>query len=176
MNGQLKRILKRSTFLVELVKSARALLRALRFDMDRVKWCFHRSQQIEKYLTSHNRRRLQLGSGDNFLKGWLNTDLHPRSRDIIFLDATKPFPFEDDIFDYIFSEHLIEHFTHEVGESMLRECYRVLRFGGKMRISTPSLEQLTGLFRPRKSKSQEQFIEWVVDKYFAGMAIIRNPL
>jgi predicted SAM-dependent methyltransferase len=174
MSGQLKRFLRRSTFFVELAQSERALVRALRFDMKRVKWSLYRSQQIENHLTFYTRRKLQLGSGDNFLKGWLNTDLHPRSRDYMYMDATKPFPFEDSIFDYIFSEHLIEHFTYEVGDSMLRECYRVLKLGGTIRISTPSLEQLTGLFRPRKSRSQDQFIRWVVDKYFPEIAVYKE--
>lgn len=149
-------------------------MRALRFDINRLKWSFNRSPQIERYLKSHTVRKLQLGSGDNFLRGWLNTDLHPRSRDFILLDAARTFPFEDYTFDYISSEHLIEHFTYEDGRSMLSECYRVLNFGGKMRISTPSLEKLTDLFTSEKSKSQDQFIKWVVDKYFSEIGVYKE--
>ena len=149
MNCQCKRFLKRSAFLVELLRSQRALMRSLRYDMSRLKWFWYRSQQIKKYAASHTVRKLQLGSGDNYLKDWLNTDLYPRSKDYICMDATRQFPFGDSTFDYLFSEHLIEHFTYEAGEFMLKECYRVLKSGGKIRISTPSLEQLAGLFKPR---------------------------
>jgi len=174
MNCQFKRFLKRSAFLVELARSQRVLLRSLRYDMSRLKWSWYRSQQIKKYAASHTVRKLQLGSGDNLLKDWLNTDLHPRSKDYICMDAMRQFPFEDSMFDYIFSEHLIEHFTYEAGEFMLNECYRVLKLGGKIRISTPSLEQLVGLFKPRKTKSQEQFIKWIIDKYFPGVTVYRE--
>ena len=55
---------------------------------------------IREYLGAHPVRKLQVGSGPNLLNDWLNTDLVPDvhlagSRQIVFLDAAKPFPFDD---------------------------------------------------------------------------------
>jgi predicted SAM-dependent methyltransferase len=43
------------------------------------------------------------------MSSWLNTDLLPINRDVVYLDATRRLPFRNDQFDYVFSEHTIEH-------------------------------------------------------------------
>tara|TARA_Y100000588_G_scaffold378576_1_gene459317 strand:+ start:790 stop:1500 length:711 start_codon:yes stop_codon:yes gene_type:complete len=45
--------------------------------------------------------------------------------------------FPDDTFTFIFSEHLLEHFQHEVANSLIREMARVLMPGGVLRICVP---------------------------------------
>src|SRR5438477_50522 len=82
------------------------------------------------------------GAGFNSLPGWLNTDLEPKSASVIYLDAAKPLPFAYSTFDYIFSEHVIEHIPYPQGLSMLKECFRVIKPGGTIRIATPNLEQI----------------------------------
>ena len=57
----------------------------------------------------------------------------------IYLDVCRRFPFAAETFHYIFSEHLIEHLTLEEGEAFLRECFRCLKVGGRIRIATPDL-------------------------------------
>jgi predicted SAM-dependent methyltransferase len=53
--------------------------------------------------------------------------------------------FEDNTFDYIFSEHMIEHVDHDGAVAMLRECYRVLKPGGTICMATPDLAVIVGL-------------------------------
>src|SRR3954451_18626949 len=88
---------------------------------------------VDRYLARHKVRKLQIGCGDNLHDGWLNADLFPRSASVIHLDATALFPFGDESFDYVFSEHMIEHVPYEQGLRMLSECHRVLKRGGKIR-------------------------------------------
>jgi predicted SAM-dependent methyltransferase len=118
---------------------------------------------MKRYLATHHVRKLQLGAGYDILEGWLNTDILPIVRGVVYLDAKKPFPFEDGTFDYVFSEHLIEHLTYDDGMFMIRECYRVLKPGGRIRISTPDLQVLLGLYTPSKSEVQQKYIRWVID-------------
>ncbi len=47
----------------------------------------------------------------------------------------EPFPFESPIFDVVFSKSVIEHLFNP--ESFMRECYRVLKPGGRIIIMTP---------------------------------------
>lgn len=117
-------------------------------------------ETIRTYLESYDTRKLQIGTGTNLLASWLNTDLEPTSKQIIFLDATKPFPFPDMAFDFVFSEHMIEHITYKDGLVMLQEIFRVLRSGGKVRIATPDIVQIIGLYAPQKTALQERYLKW----------------
>jgi predicted SAM-dependent methyltransferase len=119
-------------------------------------------------------RKLQIGSSSNVLNGWFNTDLLPFYNGALFLDATELFPFEDNTFDYIFSEHMIEHITYKEGLSMLRECYRVLKPGGKIRIATPDLEIIAGIYAKDKSESQKQYIKSVVDMWLTDVGVYQE--
>jgi SAM-dependent methyltransferase len=127
-----------------------------------------RSGRIEKYLDTHSIRKLQIGALGNLLDGWLNTDFEPISLDVIYLDATQPFPLPDNSLDYIFSEHQIEHIGYDESQFMLRECFRVLRPGGRIRITTPNLQFLANLCRPDKNDVQKGYIAWSVKQFFPG--------
>jgi predicted SAM-dependent methyltransferase len=126
-----------------------------------------RAQLIERYLRDHPVAKLQIGAGENVLAGWLNTDLRPSGPEVCFLDATVRFPFSDEVFDYVLSEHQIEHIPFERGQFMLAECRRVLRPGGRIRIATPSLEVLAGLVTEQPTEAQRRYVEFISAGYLA---------
>jgi SAM-dependent methyltransferase len=105
-------------------------------------------------------RGLHCGSGPKLAGGgWLNTDqYHLRSREqeatepgriarlngeLYYLehDAREPFPFDDESFDWVYSEHFIEHLYPGDAVAWLAEVRRILRPGGHVRISTPDLRK-----------------------------------
>ena len=139
---------------------------------------YHR-RIITNYLRCYKIRKLQIGSGANVLEGWLNTDLNPRKK-TVSLDATKRFNFDDNTFDYVFMEHLIEHLTFEQGLVLLKECYRVLKFRGRIRISTPNLHFVISLYEKDRSSAQEKYIQWVMEtvlpriRVFSSVFVINN--
>jgi predicted SAM-dependent methyltransferase len=119
-----------------------------------------RRRHIDRYLAAHSERKLQLGAGDHPLAGWLNTDLHDYDRpdELIFLDARRRFPLPDASFDLVYSEHMLEHLSYADGQRCLRECFRVLRPGGTVRIATPSLERIAHLYDG--GDVQERYVRW----------------
>jgi predicted SAM-dependent methyltransferase len=126
----------------------------------------HRSPKlINQYLASHPVRKVQIGCGENVLEGWLNCDLDPKADDVVAVDVTQRFPFEDRQFDYLFSEHVIEHFDYLVGKQILQECFRVLKPNGKVRIVTPGLAFLVGLYAEKKSDLQKRYIDWAAKSF-----------
>ena len=117
----------------------------------------------QRYFSTFEVRKLQIGSGNNIIDGWLNSDFLPYSHNVLHLDATKKFPFANDTFDYIFSEHMIEHVTYSDGMAMLNECHRVLRNNGTIRITTPDLQFLIDIYGDDKSEIQREYIKWATD-------------
>ena len=128
-------------------------------------YSINRHKNIRNYLDKNKTRKLHLGCGTQILESWLNTDLCPNDA-VQFLDVTKKFPFDDCVFDYVFSEHLIEHLEYPDGKKMLRESYRVLKPGGKIRIATPDLKFLISLLAAEKGKEQENYMEWMQQKKY----------
>jgi len=128
-----------------------------------------RRRTIRSYLRSHPVRKIQIGSGSVVLEGWLNTDRRRRRRQHVVLDATKPFPIEDETFDYVFSEHLVEHLRFSEGLFMLGECRRILRPRGRIRIATPNLERIAGLSSDPKTELEQTYIEYLTD-HFIGQS------
>ena len=122
----------------------------------------------KRYLRQHRVRKLHLGCGWNILPGWLNVDYRPLCRGALYLDARRPFFFMDETFDYVFNEHMIEHMPYRDGLSMLAECHRILKQGGKIRISTPDLAFLIDLYGDDKSSLQREYVAW------ANRTFLRN--
>src|SRR5262249_13146413 len=86
-------------------------------------------------------RKLHLACGGNVLNGWANIDL-TGNRQVVGWDLRQGLPIRPETVDFIFCEHFIEHLSLEEGKRFLSECHRVLRGGGILRISTPSLTKL----------------------------------
>lgn len=121
-----------------------------------------RQGAIQRYLQSTQTRALQLGTGHNLLPGWLNTDVHVfRRGQVTYLDATRPFPLPQASFDYVYSEHQIEHVPLADGERMLAECFRVLRPGGVVRIATPDLQRIARLAQAPLGEDEAYYVAYI---------------
>jgi len=146
MDGWLVRVAHRSSILTWMARRCRTVVHCIQHMAFVLRIRLNRKRIIEAYFSANRIRKLQIGAGRAPLEGWLNSDLHPRRKNIIFLDASAPLPFPDGAFDYIFSEHMIEHLSRDQGSHMLRECFRILKPGGKIRLSTPNLEAILRLY------------------------------
>ena len=139
-------------------------------DARRTRWRRLRQPIISDWLAKENVRRLHLGAGATGMRGWLNTDLDPRrgGSNFVFLDVTEPFPFPDASIDLIFCEHMIEHIGYADGVGMLGECWRVLKPGGALRVSTPDLAVLAALYNGPLNEMQESYVRYIVDQSMPG--------
>lgn len=87
-------------------------------------------------------RCLNLGCGSRYVPGWTNVDMAASGPGVLVHDLRTPLPFPDDSFDLAYHSHVLEHFSRADGENLLRECVRVLRPGGILRVVVPDLEQI----------------------------------
>jgi predicted SAM-dependent methyltransferase len=106
-------------------------------------------------------RGIHCGSARQFKPGWLNTDrMRLRDKDgrrsepsrivevlgnngvtsyYMQYDSREPYPFEPETFEWAFAEHFIEHLTLDETVGWLKEVHRILKPGGLVRLTTPSL-------------------------------------
>lgn len=83
--------------------------------------------------------KINLGSGTSPFDGWINYDIiqHPN---VISRDVLETFlPHDNNSIDFIFSEHFIEHAAKIKMINLFKECWRVLKPHGVVRLSTPNL-------------------------------------
>jgi predicted SAM-dependent methyltransferase len=85
---------------------------------------------------------VNLGCGKNFHPDWCNIDLYSNDPSVKRYDLRKGIPLSDNSSDFIYSSHLLEHFSKNDGFKFLRDCFRVLKPGGNIRIVVPDLEQI----------------------------------
>jgi len=124
---------------------------------------------IDAFNHQEGTRALQLGCGFNLLQGWLNTDIEP-TYGAAFLDALQPFPFHDESVDYIYASHLLELYPLQQVEAILKECQRVLKENGVLRILNYSSEHIVGpCFDKFGQERKQQYFAWNLKHYGRGM-------
>jgi predicted SAM-dependent methyltransferase len=92
-------------------------------------------------LAARQGLRLHLGSGGEHKDGWVNVDLLGDPVELAW-NLARPLPLPSGSAEAIFHEHLLEHLSLADGAALLRECHRVLRPGGVLRIGVPDAGRL----------------------------------
>jgi len=103
---------------------------------------------------------LHAGCSYVLMPGWINVDMceipyepnNDNRKEFIQANLGVEWPFNT-CFDYIYSEHLIEHLTFNEFKNYIQEAFRCLRPGGVIRTAWPSLEfNLDLYYHPGKYK------------------------
>lgn len=104
---------------------------------------------ISKYAPPDGLMKLNIGSFKNMFHGWVNIDLQPlatwaKMNGYLFkqIDVRNGLPYGDDQVDLIVANHFIEHLSIKEGAAFLRECFRVLKPSGIIRLGVPDAKLL----------------------------------
>ena len=108
----------------------------------------------QEVLTGDGKIKLEIGSFTTMTPwGWINIDLHdlggwagPRNYRYMQHDVRTGLPFQTGEVSLIHMNHVLEHFTYKEGLSLLRECRRVLKPDGALRLAVPDASLLCGLY------------------------------
>jgi predicted SAM-dependent methyltransferase len=103
---------------------------------------------------------LNLGCGKRFHPAWMNIDNNVSSPFVIRQDLLKEMPFPDESFDVVYHSHLLEHFPKPYAVTFLRECHRLLKRRGIIRIVIPNLEQIAKLYLQTLEAIDQGKKEW----------------
>ena len=85
-------------------------------------------------------RQIDLISADRFAQ------FAQVSPDVISWNLQKGIPFGSETFDVVYHSHLLEHIDRDHTPEFLRECFRVLRPGGVIRVVVPDLEKWANVY------------------------------
>lgn len=115
-------------------------------------------------------RRLHIG-GTKRMRGWEIFNIAPGEGVDHVGNAKDLSRFPDRTFSELYASHVLEHFSYrnELG-IVLSEWHRVLKDGGRVRISVPDLEVLSAMFLDRELSSDERY--FVMRMIFGGQV---NP-
>ena len=100
-----------------------------------------------------------------FQKNFLCVD-HKESDFNINLEVNNKLPFKN--VEQIFTSHMLEHITNEMGIKFLNQCYDILQKNGVIRIEVPDVEILINDYKGKKrfiKSVQNQNKKTLVDKY-----------
>jgi SAM-dependent methyltransferase len=104
---------------------------------------------------------LNLGCGSRFHPAWVNADIAPQHEDVVRWDVSQGVPFPDQHFDVVYHSHMIEHLRRAEVPAFLKECARVLKPVGILRVATPDLERICALYLEKLRTSAEADQEWL---------------
>lgn len=71
------------------------------------------------------------------MEGWVNADINPDVKVDVQLAKDNPVPFEDNQFDCVLLDNVLEHIPKDQLFGFLDEMYRILKNGGTLDIYVP---------------------------------------
>jgi predicted SAM-dependent methyltransferase len=91
-------------------------------------------------------RMINLGCGSRFHPDWVNADIAPQDPSVMQCDLSRRLPFPNDDFDVVYHSNVLEHIRRAAAPTFMRECFRVLKPGGILRVAVPDLERICKLY------------------------------
>jgi predicted SAM-dependent methyltransferase len=112
---------------------------------------------------------LNVGCGKKFHHHWVNVDMTSNSKDVIAHNLLKGIPFPDNYFEVLYHSQVLEHFPKEKACDFIKECNRVLKPGGVIRVVVPDLENIVDEYKKYLDESlknpneiSEANYEWIL--------------
>ena len=100
---------------------------------------------MREQVASQGKALLNLGSGETVHPAYISVDLRPRAGTIGH-DLRQGVPFPDKAYNLVYHSTMLSHFRRSEALPFMRECQRVLKPGGILRVVTEDLEQLCRLY------------------------------
>jgi predicted SAM-dependent methyltransferase len=72
--------------------------------------------------------------------GWINADHSSGLKNVIKVNLLNPLPFSNNTFDVVYHSQFIEHLTGDKALAFMKECHRILKPNGVLRVVTPDLQ------------------------------------
>lgn len=139
------------------------------------------THNLIKYIEMRSPRPLMLacccGYKDYGDGQWFCTDIIDNSKlNIGLLDISKKFPCHDNLFDFIYIEHGLEHVPFEGVINFCQEAFRVLSYSGVLRIASPGLDNWIKYYISNDD-FKDKITNFIMSKFFKSACVmgIKSP-
>lgn len=154
------RTLKPESWWWELFRAAAPDYPVMIVDKETIEQMNHLSQIVMDDLIKHN-----YGSFLDMYYGWNNVDvldLHEWASAYGYAFTrwdvtTGRLPARDNEVDLINSSHMLEHLTRAQGAAFLKECYRIMKDGGIIRIGVPDARTICNAYLNNRILDHKEF-------------------
>lgn len=75
-------------------------------------------------------QKIEFGANGRRMEGWICTDIHDA-------DIRQPLKWKDNSCDMLYASHVLEHVSSPDAIQFLRECHRILKPQGMLRLVVP---------------------------------------
>ncbi len=103
---------------------------------------------------------LNIGCGKRLHKDWINIDTNPLLPGVERCNVLDGIPFTSETFDFVYHSHVLEHIAREKASAFIKECFRILKPKGIIRIIVPDLELIVNLYLKALKQSLEGDKQW----------------
>jgi len=129
-------------------------------------------ENTSKTETKTKPAMLNLGCGHRHHPDWINIDVQSTGPGVRAHSLYAGIPFSDGAIDVVYHSHVLEHFPKRFTPIFLKDCHRVLKPGGIIRVAVPDLERIMRIYIDLLEKSlggdiqAQQRYEWIMLELF----------
>jgi len=107
-------------------------------------------------------RCVNIACGGSIVSSWLNLDFSPAAPGVRKVNLLKQLPLGDQSMYVCYSSHFLEHIPTNKVRGFLRECYRILVPGGRIRLVMPDLAEICREYLNTRDAGQHEKADFVV--------------
>jgi len=99
--------------------------------------------------------KIHLGPGEINLQGWINIDARQFSHTHIKTNALNLKEFSDGSISEIYLCHVLEHFSFQESQDLLKTFYTKLKSGGVLKVSVPDFSALVKIYNNNNNNLED---------------------
>ena len=132
--------------------------------------------RLPKQLPTQAKEYLQLGCGDDHIRGFLNTDYFLNRKADAAIDIRFPLRFPENTWKGVYAHHAVEHINYPDAYSLFREIRRILLPGGVFRMIVPDLELFLQCYASVDQSKRTEIFSMLPAHHMQALSLIKTPL
>jgi len=125
-------------------------------------------------IIRYNKVKLNIGCGNDIKEGYINLDLFKRPGVDVEHDFNKRLPFQDNSFDEIYCNNVLEHTLYL--PKVLKELHRITRNKGLIIIKSPYFTSSSAYMNPEHKSFFTYSTFKYLQKYWGDFKVIKRRL